>query len=306
MSRLTKKKLHREIILPFILKKYNFTTTQKIQFLLQNELGFERSIAQRLLSKSRIFDRNGKTLLYGDIAPADFIEVATFEGQTRGLKPLFTCDDFAIFDKPSGLMVHPISKKTPYSLLDEIRYHFGEDANLAHRIDQETSGLVLIVRNKKSDMILKEMFVEKRYDKKYLALVHGKIENNLIIDTPIEKENGAIGVRMMVRDDGKESLTLINPISYDKTTNRTLVEAIPKTGRQHQIRVHLHSIGHTIVGDPIYGVDDTIADSYLCKTLSDEERMNYIKCNRLMLHAKSLEFNYLGVEYKFLSKQIFE
>ncbi len=292
--------------MPFILKKYHFTTTQKIQFLLQNELRFDRSIAQRLLSKGRVFDKDGKTLLYGEIAPADFIEVATFEGQTRGLKPLFTCEDFAIFDKPSGLPVHPVSKKTEYSLLDEIRYHFGEDANLAHRIDQETSGLVLIVRNKKSDMILKEMFVQKQYEKKYIALVQGKIDRELIIDTPIDKENGAIGVRMMVKEGGKESLTLITPLTYNEEKNQTLIEAIPKTGRQHQIRVHLHSIGHTIVGDPIYGIDDTIADSYLCKTLSDEDRVKYMKHNRLMLHAKSLEFNYLGIDYKFLSKQQLE
>jgi len=292
--------------LPFILKKHTFKTTQKIQFLLQNELGFDRSVAQRLLSKGRVFDKEGKTLLYGEIAPPDFIEIATFEGVTRGLKPLFVCEDFAIFDKPSGLPVHPVSKKTDYSLLDEIRYHFGEDANLAHRIDQETSGLVLIVRNKKSDNLLKEMFVEKRYDKKYLALVNGKIENTLVIDTPIDRENGAIGVRMMVKDEGKESLTIIDPISYDEKTNQTLVVAIPKTGRQHQIRVHLHSIGHTIVGDPIYGIDDTIADSYLCKTLSQTDRIKYTKCDRLMLHAKSLEFNYMGIEYKFISKQIFK
>jgi 23S rRNA pseudouridine1911/1915/1917 synthase len=109
-----------------------------------------------------------------------------------------------------------------------------------------------------------------------------------------------------VRDDGKESLTYITPLHYNKDTNQTLVEAIPKTGRQHQIRVHLHSIGHTIIGDPIYGIDDTIADSYLCKTLSDKDRIKYMKSERLMLHAKSLEFNYLGVEYKFISKQKFE
>ncbi len=292
--------------MPFLLKRYYFKSSQKIQFLLQNELHFDRSTAQRLLSKGRVFDKDGKTLLYGEIPQEDFIDVATFEGQSRGLKPLFTCEDFAIFDKPSGVPVHPVSKKTEYSLLDEIRYHFGEDANLAHRIDQETSGLVLIVRNKKSDMILKEMFVEKRYEKKYLALVDGKIENNLIIDTPIEKENGAIGVRMIVKEDGKESLTLIRPLKYHEDSNQTLVEANPKTGRQHQIRVHLHSIGHTIVGDPIYGINDTIADKYLCKTLSEEERKIYMKCDRLMLHAKSLEFSYLGIEYKFISKQFFD
>lgn len=292
--------------MPFLLKRYYFKSSQKIQFLLQNELGFDRSTAQRLLSKGRVFDKNGNSLLYGEIPQEDFIDVATFEGHTRGLKPLFSCDDFAIFDKPSGLPVHPVSKKTEYSLLDEIRYHFGEDANLAHRIDQETSGLVLIVRNKKSDMILKEMFVEKRYQKKYLALADGKIEKSLIINTPIDRENGNIGVRMMVKDGGKESLTHINPLYYDEIKNYTLVEAEPKTGRQHQIRVHLHSIGHTIVGDPIYGIEDKIADSYLCKTLSLEDRIKYTRCERLMLHAYSLEFNYDGIEYKFISKQIFD
>ncbi len=295
-----------EINLPFILKKYNFITTQKIQFLLQNELGFDKSIAQRLLSKGRVFDKNGKSLLYGEVATPDFVEIAIFEGQTRGLQPLYICDDFALFDKPSGLMVHPISKKTEYSLLDEIRYHFGQNANLAHRIDQETSGLVLVTRNKQSDVILKAMFLDKKYEKKYLAFVHGKVDKKLTIDMPIGRENGAIGVRMAVRDDGKESLTIINPLRYDENTNQSLVEAIPKTGRQHQLRVHLHSIGHTIVGDPIYGVDDEIADRYLCKTLDKEGRLKYCKGERLMLLAKSLEFNYLGDDYKFVSQQIFE
>jgi len=292
--------------LPFILKRYHFKTNQKIQFLLQNELGFDRSLAQRLLSKGRVFNQFGENLLYGQIPNGEYIEVATFEGISRGLTPLFTCKDFAIFDKPSGLAVHPVSRKTEYSLLDEIRFYFGEDANLAHRIDQETSGLVLIVRNKESDMILKEMFVQKQYEKKYIALVQGKISKNLMIDTPIERENGAIGVRMTVREDGKESLTLINPISYDKKLNQTLVEAIPKTGRQHQIRVHLHSIGHTIIGDPIYGVEDTIADSYLCKTLSKEERVFHTKNDRLMLHAMNLEFSYKNIQYKFVSKKMFD
>ncbi len=291
--------------MPFLLKKYHFKTTQKIQFLLQNELGFERSIAQRLLSKGRVFDQCGKNLLYGEIPIGEYIEVATFEGISRGLKPMFVSDDFAIFDKPSGLPVHPVSRKTEYSLLDEIRFHFGEDANLAHRIDQETSGLVLVVRNKVSDVALKEMFVNKDYDKNYLAIAKGKIDKEIIIDTPIDRENGKIGVRMAVKDDGKESLTIITPLTYDEIKNQTLVSANPKTGRQHQIRVHLHSIGHTIVGDPIYGVCDEVADSYLCKTLSSDDRMMIIGESRLMLHAYSLEFSFKEINYKFVSKQNF-
>ncbi|MFZ9659010.1 MAG: RluA family pseudouridine synthase [Arcobacteraceae bacterium] len=291
--------------MPFVLKKYHFEIPQKIQFLLQNELGFERSIIQRMISKGRVFDENGIALIYGQIPIGKEIHIAIFEGISRGLKPIFTCDDFAIFDKPSGLMVHPVSRKTDYSLLDEIRFHFGEDANLAHRIDQETSGLVLIVRNKESDVALKEMFIEKNYNKCYLALAKGKIDNEIVVDSPIGKENGAIGVRMKVCPDGKESLTIIKPIKYDKQTDQTLVVANPETGRQHQIRVHLHSIGHTIVGDPIYGVDDHVADSYLCKTLSESERKEIVGHDRLMLHASSLEFSYKDIHYKFVSKQNF-
>jgi 23S rRNA pseudouridine1911/1915/1917 synthase len=105
-----------------------------------------------------------------------------------GVKPLLEFEDFAIFDKPTHLMVHPISKNTPYSLLDEIRFHFGEDANLIHRIDAETSGLVIVGKNKKSEIELKEMFQDKKYHKSYLAIVCGKIEKELKLIKAIDKE----------------------------------------------------------------------------------------------------------------------
>ena len=288
--------------MPFILKKFETIKGQKIQHFLQNEVGLSISQSQRLLSKGRIFDENEKRLQNGQILKGNFINVALFEGHTRGLNPIFTTKDFAIFDKPSGIMVHPISKDTKYTLLDEIRYHFGEKANLAHRIDMETSGLVLITRNKLVDIELKTMFENREYKKKYLALVKGKIDKNITIDTPIMKDGGMIGVKMKVDTNGKESTTLIKPLKYDKTKNQTLVQAITLTGRQHQIRVHLDSIGHTIVGDPIYGVDEKIADKYLNKELSTTDRLKFIGHNRLMLHALYLEFKYDDIVYKVNSK----
>ncbi len=218
------------------------------------------------------------------------------------MKALLEFEDFAVFDKPSNLMVHPISKKTEYSLLDEIRYHFGENANLAHRIDAETSGLVLVSKNKKSELILKKMFEEKKYKKLYFALVEGKIEKSIKIDSGIKKEKGNIGVKMMTTDDGKDSHTTINPIKYYEDRNQSLVEALPLTGRQHQIRVHLNSIGHRIVGDPIYGVSEKVADDYLCKKLSREDRIELTGAFRLWLHAAYLEFEYKKVTYKLFSK----
>jgi len=291
--------------LPFTLKKFSANKGEKAQFFLENILGYSPKVAQKLISKARVFDENMKAINPGELIGTDYIYIALFEGISRGLKPLLEFKDFAIFDKPTNLMVHPISKNTPYSLLDEIRFHFGENANLIHRIDAETSGLVIIGKNKKSEIELKEMFQDKKYHKSYLAIVQGEINQNITIDKNITKEGLLIGVKMKVctkEEGGKESITLIKPIKYNKEKNLTLVEAIPLTGRQHQIRVHLHSINHTILGDPIYGVDDINAENYLNKTLSSEDRLKVTKSNRLWLHANYLEFTYKNIVYKVFSK----
>lgn len=288
--------------MPFTLKKYKAIKDKKIQIFLIHELGLDPKIGQRLTSKGRIFDENMNTINTGETIPTEYIYIAVFEGISRGLKPLIEFSDFAIFDKPTNLMVHPISKSTPYSLLDEIRFHFGEDANLIHRIDAETSGLVIVGKNKKSEIALKEMFQEKKYHKSYLAIAQGHIKEEITIDKGLDREGLVIGVRMKVCDDGKESVTIIKPIKYNKEKDLTLIEAIPLTGRQHQIRVHLHSIGHTILGDPIYGVDDDSAENYLNKTLSLEDRFTVTKSSRLWLHANYLEFTFKDITYKIFSK----
>ena len=288
--------------MPFTLKKHKAIIGKKIQIFLIHELGLDPKIGQRLTSKGRIFDENMNTINTGETIPTEYIYIAVFEGISRGLKPLIEFSDFAIFDKPTNLMVHPISKNTPYSLLDEIRFHFGEDANLIHRIDAETSGLVIVGKNKKSEIALKDMFQEKKYHKSYLAIAQGEIKEEIRIDKGLDREGLLIGVRMKVCDDGKESVTIIKPLKYNKEKDLTLVEALPLTGRQHQIRVHLHSIGHTILGDPIYGVDDENAENYLNKTLSEGDRFIVTKSHRLWLHANYLEFTYKNIIYKIFSK----
>jgi 23S rRNA pseudouridine1911/1915/1917 synthase len=288
--------------LPFILKKYKAIKDKKLSLFLLQDLKIDHKLAQRIASKGRIFDEEMNTIAPNENIPSEYIHMAVFEGITRGLKPLLEFEDFAIFDKPTHLMVHPISKSTPYSLLDEIRFHFGENANLIHRIDAETSGLIIVGKNKKSEIELKEMFQDKKYHKSYLAIVEGHIKEELQIDKGLDREGLLIGVRMKVCDDGKESTTIIKPISYNKEKDLTLIEALPLTGRQHQIRVHLYSENHRILGDPIYGVDDVNAENYLNKTLSDENRFDVTKSHRLWLHANYLEFTYKDVTYKVFSK----
>lgn len=288
--------------MPFTLKKIKAIKDKKLSLFMLQDLEINHKKAQKYAAKGRIFDENMKPIDQSEIIKTDYIYMAVFEGISRGLKPLLEFEDFAVFDKPTHLMVHPISKNTKYSLLDEIRFHFGENANLIHRIDAETSGLVLVGKNKKSEIELKDMFLEKKYHKSYLALVDGKLEKEVTVDSKIQKEGKLIGVRMAAGKEGKESCTIFKPVKYNKEKNITLVEAIPITGRQHQIRVHLYSIGHRIVGDPIYGVDDVTAEDYLNKTLSEEDRFEMTGSHRLWLHANYIEFTYKGITYKIKSK----
>lgn len=288
--------------MPFTLKEFQTQPDKKIQLFLIQNMHVSTAVAQRLINKNRVFKLDMTPYKMSEIITEERLYVAVFEGKTRGLKPLLSFEEFALFDKPTNLMVHPISKQTPYSLLDEIRYHFGEASNLIHRIDAETSGLVLVGLNYQSIIDLKTMFEEKKYKKSYLAIAEGHIKETLHIDSRLEKEGELIGVRMKAGDCGKESLTIVHPLKYNEKKNQTLVEAIPVTGRQHQIRVHLYSKGHRILGDPIYGIDDENAESYLNKTLSDEARFEITKSHRLWLHANYLEFEYKGIIYKIYSK----
>ncbi|NQY24356.1 MAG: RluA family pseudouridine synthase [Campylobacteraceae bacterium] len=290
--------------MPFILKKYNAVIGKKIQIFLLQELGLTPSFSQRMMSRHRVFDAQKIAYSNSELVRDDHIYIAEFEGHTRGLQPLLTFKEFALFDKPSHLMIHPNSKNTKYSLLDEIRFHFGEKANQAHRIDAETSGLLLLGLEEKAVKALAEMFEKKAYKKSYLALVEGELKEEIKIDKNIIKEGKKIGVRMKVceEEEGKSSLTYIKPIKYSKEKNITLVEAIPHTGRQHQIRVHLYSIGYRIVGDPIYGVNDDIVEEYLSKSLDKDLRIKETGASRLWLHANYLEFTYKNVLYKIFSK----
>ncbi len=289
--------------MPYIKKEFKTIKGGKIEEFLEN-LSIDSKLLLTLLEKGKITDEKNSRLQKNQILKSEFIYITIFEAISKGLKPIFDSFHFAIFDKPSGIMVHPSSHQLNiYTLLDEIKYHFGEKASLVHRIDTETSGLVLVAKNAFSDMVLKNMFEEKQYIKRYKALVHGEIDKSIKIDTPITNDNALIKLKMKIHQNGKNSTTLITPISYDENKNQTLIQAIPLTGRQHQIRVHLDSIGHSIVGDTLYGVDEKFANDFLNKKISQEKREEVTKASRLMLQADYLEFEFLDIIYKFTSLQ---
>ena len=291
--------------MPYILKKYDVTTNKKVEDFLVDVVKLSETLALKLLKNARIVDHKKKRLQKGTVLKSGYIEVLIFEPITKGLKPLFQTEHFALFDKPSGLLVHPTVRSTEYTLLDEIRYQFGDEAKLVHRIDAETSGLVLVSKNDYAGYVLKEMFAKKKFVKKYKALVENELNEEILIDKKITNSEGLIKLKMETSKEGKESATLIRPISYDKAKNQTLVEAIPYTGRQHQIRVHLDSIAHRIVGDPIYGLDESFVDNFLNNKIENSKRTKITGASRLMLHAYYLEFTFLKRTYVFCSKQRF-
>jgi len=284
------------------------TKKQKAFLYLINELGYTQKEAQRLIAKGRLLI-NGEAMCKSSQEIEGEFEFISFIPITKGLKPCIEYDEFVVFDKPSGLLIHPQNRNTPYSLIDELKYQFGKDANIAHRIDQETSGLVLCAKNKESERDIKIMFQERDMQKKYLALVHGKFKESLCIEEPLlRRQDESAIVRMVVKvhKDGKISKTDIKPIKYFKDKNMTLVECSPHTGRQHQIRVHLFHVKHPIVGDPIYGQRDEDIVRFLDKEIDANERVILSGASRLLLHANELEFELYSKLYSINSNTNFE
>ncbi len=294
--------------MPFVRKKMFAQEKKKAFLYLIKELDYTQKEAQRLIAKGRLFVNDiAMTRTAGEIE-GEF-EFIYFEPITRGLKPTIVEEEFVVFDKPSGVLIHPQNRRTPYSLIDELKYQFGRDANIAHRIDQETSGLVLCAKNKQSERDIKMMFEQRDMKKKYLALVHGELKENLSIEEPLlRREDESAIVRMVVKvhKDGKASKTDIHPLKYFADKDMTLVECIPYTGRQHQIRVHLFHVKHSIVGDPIYGQEEKNIIRFLDKELDAKKRIELSGATRLLLHANELEFELYDNKYHVQSIVDFE
>ncbi|WP_373001797.1 RluA family pseudouridine synthase [Sulfurimonas sp.] len=294
--------------MPFILKNFSSPQKQRAFKFLINELGLSQKESQRHIANGRLFI-NGEVMAIPTAEVEGDFQFLVYEPSTRGLKPTFVEEKFVVFDKPSGVLIHPQNRNTEYSLVDELKYQYGRDANIAHRIDQETSGLVLCARNKETERDIKMMFELRDMKKKYLALVHGELKDNICIEAPLlRREDECAIVRMVVKvhEDGKASKTDIKPLKYFKDNDTTLIECSPYTGRQHQIRVHMFHVKHPIVGDPIYGQSEEDIIRFLDKELDAYRRIELSGASRLLLHANELEFELYDSVYHIKSKVDFE
>ena len=139
-------------------------------------LGYDMKSAQRICDKHRVIDAEDQNLHKNSVAHGE-IFLIDYKCEPRGLKPIFECDAFAAFDKPSGILSHPSGRNSPYNMYDEIWSLYGQDACVAHRLDLETSGILIVAKAKDAARELKECFEQRRVMKSYLALVQGDLQS---------------------------------------------------------------------------------------------------------------------------------
>ena len=293
--------------MPFVKEKFTIEE-ETIAFLyVMRTLNFTQGQSQRHIAKGRLLI-GGESMTYTGAKVKGDVEMVFFRAKGKGVKPTFQNKDFMLFEKPSGVLVHPNTMATPYSMLDEVRSVAGDNANSTHRIDMETSGLLLASKHKKAESHLKGSFEKRTIKKTYLAWVDGKLTEPFTSKESIRVNKDGYEEtkhKVFISDEGKASHTDFIPLEYDEALDASLIACYPHTGRTHQIRIHLFHVKHPILGDPIYGASYEAADDYLDMTQSEEDRLIHHGAPRLMLHAQSLSFTY-GSRFHIESKEDFK
>lgn len=196
------------------------------------------------------------------------IEVSLPEPETIELKPenipleiVYEDNDVIVINKPAGMVVHPAPGNENGTLVNALLYHCGDSLSaingvirpgIVHRIDKDTSGLLVAAKSNEAHLKLSEQLKARKAVRKYIALVNGNIkEDSGTINKPIGRSS-ADRKKMAVTANGREAVTHYNVL--ERFGRYTLTECVLETGRTHQIRVHMASIGHSLVGDKTYGI----------------------------------------------------
>jgi 23S rRNA pseudouridine1911/1915/1917 synthase len=230
-----------------------------------------------------------------------------------GIGPCIVYEDhrFLVIDKPANLLVHPNGPGRPDTLWDELKRFLafeivnGARISFVNRLDRETSGLILVAKSSDAARQLGLMIAQHRIRKIYTAIVFGwSAQEKFVVDQPLLRQGivrpSRIWLKQVVHPDGSPALTSFRVLSRLTIRERpfALIEAEPKTGRTHQIRVHLAHIGHPVVGDKIYGPDENCYLEFIESdwTLSLEAKL---LLPRHALHASGLSFEFEGAPFSF-------
>lgn len=259
-------------------------------FIVQNVDNLTRSYIKNLID-DELITVNGKKQKAGyALKENDIINIQIPEDKEANIKAediklniMYEDDDILIVDKEKGMVVHPANGNYSGTMVNSLMYSHKDKLSsingtirpgIVHRIDKDTSGILVVAKNDNAHKKLSEQFKVHSITRKYIALVKGIIkEDTMDIDYPIGRSSKDRKKMAVTYKNSKEAKTHIKVLKRFYNSNVTLVEATLETGRTHQIRVHMAYVGHPLVGDEVYGKKDP-----------------RFKIEGQMLHAKTLGF----------------
>ena len=235
----------------------------------------DRFLAKRFVDRSRAWFLKG--IQQGEVCDEDnqplrastrvrqgqilhlFLPGIAPEGEPPPMPPVLYEDDrMLVIDKPPGLLAHPTGTSFAWSVIGLARNAWpGQDLDLVHRLDRDTSGCLVLSRDLEANRFLKRAFIEGQVEKHYEAIVRGQVPwDEQTLEGPIGPKGGIIRIQMGVREDGLSAKTVVRVL--ERQEDRTRVSCRIHTGRTHQIRVHLEAAGFSILGDRMYGVEPEV------------------------------------------------
>ena len=268
-------------------------------FLAKQLDGWSRSRLQRLIDEEDVLVNGRAAKTSYKLRPNDRIEAeltalppSQFVPEDIPLDVVYEDEELLVVNKPAGMVVHPAAGVRSGTLANALAFHFqklstaGGEARpgIVHRLDKDTSGLMVVAKTESSHEHLAEQFRAREVFKSYVALIHGQMEKDRgEIDQPIARDPRH-RTRMAVVRGGRTALTVYR--ARQRFNRFTLLDVELKTGRTHQIRVHLAWLKHPVVGDETYGGgrDNTVTDPVV--------RSRIAKLGRQFLHAEKLGFHH--------------
>ena len=254
----------------------------KIREYLKEEMGLSSRLIRGAALDKRILVNNNPVKMNYVLKADDNILINLKKKESQNIEPekieieiVYEDSDIIVVNKRPNMVVHPTKRYQSGTLANALLYYFKETnqdciVRLVSRLDMDTSGLIIIAKNQYAHMELSKDMQQNGIEKRYLALVHGHMEQmEGTIDKPIYRPEIEGNMRRVVDERGQRSITHYKVV--ERLKNADLVECLLETGRTHQIRVHLNSLHHPLIGDQLYGKSSPFI-------------------NRMALHAYRLEF----------------